>query len=163
MRKPATTAYYIMEKIRKGPVSLLGIVFPGKTTNANGQSGIDCGNHWATFERENIAGRISGKVNNHVYAVYFDYDGDHTQPYRYFIGCPVESGTVVPEGLDALEIPEGDFIKIEAKGAMPDCVADAWRNIWRVNGPRAYRFDFEEYDERSANWQNAEVDIFLSV
>jgi len=152
-----------MEKISRDGMQLIGIALPTKTFNANGQSAIDCGNHWMTFEKENVFNRIPSKINNNVYAVYYDYDGDHTQPYRYFIGCAVEPGTEVPEGLDVLEIPGGDFVKLTAKGVMPDCVGAAWHNIWQSDLQRAYRFDFEQYDERSADWQQVEVDIFLSV
>ena len=46
---------------------------------------------------------------------------------------------------------------------MPDCIVNAWRNIWTAKLDRAYNYDFEIYDERSKDWNNAEADIFLSV
>lgn len=30
---------------------------------------------------------------------------------------------------------------------MPDCVANAWRDIWAGNLERTYQTDFEIYDE----------------
>jgi len=65
-----------MEKMSRDGMQLIGIALPHKTFNANGQSAIDCGNHWMAFEKENVFNRIPGKVNNNVYAVYYDYDGD---------------------------------------------------------------------------------------
>jgi predicted transcriptional regulator YdeE len=46
---------------------------------------------------------------------------------------------------------------------MPDCVADKWKELWGADMSRAYKADFEIYDEKSRDWKNAEVDIFISV
>lgn len=141
---------------------LIGLKLNGKTTNKNGQSGVDCGNLWQQFERENFADRIPGKLSDEVYAVYFDYQGDHTQPFSYFIGCKVKMDTEPPEGTDSLVVPSGNFIKVIAKGTMPDCVAGSWKHIWDSQIDRAYSYDFEVYDARSKDWSNAEVDIYVS-
>ena len=145
------------------PTSLIGIKLPHKTSNVNEQAMADCGSLWQKFEQEGIFNKIPGKTAFEIYAVYYDYDGDHTQPYSYFIGCPVTPGTEVPEGLQTLEIPAQNYTHIVAKGKMPDCVADAWREIWQANHNRAYGFDFEIYGEKAGDWNNAEVDIYLSV
>ncbi len=141
---------------------LAGIALPTKTTNENGQSAIDCGNLWQQFEKEDYKQRIPGRINNEILAVYYNYEGDYTQPFSYFIGCKITEDTVVSEGLKTLTIEAGNYKKITAKGKMPDCVANAWREIWNSDLPRAYRKDFEIYDEKSHDWNNAEVTIFLS-
>ena len=46
---------------------------------------------------------------------------------------------------------------------MPGCVIDAWKGVWISNIPRSYKMDFEIYDERSQDWSNAEVEIYLSI
>ena len=46
---------------------------------------------------------------------------------------------------------------------MPDCMFAAWKNIWETEIPRSFQLDFEVYDERSKDWSNAEVDIYLSI
>jgi len=47
---------------------------------------------------------------------------------------------------------------------MPNCIGNAWREIWEnTTRNRAYAYDFEIYSEKAADWNNAEVDIFLSV
>lgn len=46
---------------------------------------------------------------------------------------------------------------------MPDCVANAWKNIWSSNMVRAYQADFEIYDSSSKDWENAEVAIYVGV
>ena len=145
------------------PTTLIGIALPHKTSNVNEQAMADCGQLWQRFEQEGIFNTIPGKTAFEIYAVYHDYDGDHTQPYAYFIGCPVAEGTEVPEGLQKLEIPAQEYTHIVAKGKMPTCVADAWRDIWQADHNRAYGFDFEIYGAKAADWNDAEVDIYLSV
>jgi len=50
-----------------------------------------------------------------------------------------------------------------ASGKMPDCVANTWKEIWNSGIPRAYQTDFEVYDERSRDWNNAVVDVYVST
>ena len=152
-----------MEKISLAEIKLIGLSLGRKTTNENGQSAIDCGSHWQKFEAGKYVERIPNKINDEIFAVYHDYESDHTGPYSYFIGCKVDDNTVAPEGMDSLVIPEAEYVKIIAKGIMPDCVANAWRGIWAGNLERTYRADFEIYDERSKDWNAAEVEIYVGV
>lgn len=152
-----------MQRIKQDSIHLIGLSLKHQTSNANGQSAIDCGALWQEFEKGDYANRIPGKSGDDTLAVYHNYVSDHTGPYNYFIGCKVTPGTIVPDGLDSLIIPEGIYQKITTKGKMPDCVADAWQDIWRSPIKRAYGPHFEIYDERSKDWGNAEVDIMLSV
>jgi len=143
---------------------LVGLSLKIKTTNADGQSNIDCGDLWQEFETEKYAELIPNKLTDEILAVYHQYDGDHTLPFSYFIGCKVQPDSiVVPPGLETLTIPKGTYQKIDAKGKMPDCVANAWKEIWVSAIPRSYIMDFEVYDERSKDWSNAEVDVYLSI
>ena len=143
--------------------SLIGISLPDKTSNENGQSNTDCGNLWQRFEQEKIFDKIPRKTAPILYAVYHNYDGGHMDPFSYFIGAPVVHGTPAPEGLSSLNIPGGDFQKFTAAGLMPACIGEAWQKIWQADIIRAFNFDFEIYDERSHDWNSAEIDIFISV
>jgi len=142
---------------------LTGIALPTKTSNQNGQSGNDCGNLWQEFEKGNYQNKIPNKLSDEIFAVYYDYDGDHTQPFSYFIGCKTEDETEVPEGFQSLVIEDGNYEVLTANGKMPDCVSNAWRETWESDIHRAYRKDFEAYDEKSRDWKNAEVKIYISV
>lgn len=144
-------------------ITLIGLKLPSKTTNENNQSMKDCGELWTRFEKEEVFKKIPNKLSEEVLAVYHDYEGDHTQPFSYFIGCKVEEGTELPDGLRSLTIPAGNYQKVTAKGEMPNCIAEKWREIWESDIPRIYKTDYEVYDERSQDWSNAEVDIYLSV
>lgn len=152
-----------MSKVEIEDIMLIGVSLKTKTSNANGQSSIDCGNLWQEFEKEKYAETIPTKLSNEIFGVYHQYEGDRTKPFSYFVGCKVKPGTEVPEGLQSLNIPKGTYHKINAKGEMPACVINAWRDIWTSNIPRTYQIDFEVYDERSKDWSNAEVDVYLSI
>ena len=143
--------------------TLVGLKLPHKTTNANGQSGKDCGDLWQRFEGEKIFDRIKEKVTNEVYAVYYNYEKDETAPFSYFIGCKVQADTKIPTGLDVLIVPAQTYKQFTAKGVMTGCIIEAWESIWRSGIPRRFGFDFEIYDERSHDWSNAEVDIYISL
>jgi predicted transcriptional regulator YdeE len=151
-----------MNRIESKEFRLIGLKLQNKTTNEGEQSGIDCGSLWQKFEKKNFRDKINNRLSDEIYAVYFDYEGDHTQPFSYFIGCKVEGDNVLPEGMQSLTIPAGTFVKVMAEGKMPDCVASSWKDIWQSKIDRAYKFDFEIYDERSQDWSNAAVEIFVS-
>jgi predicted transcriptional regulator YdeE len=152
-----------MIKINLPAFQLIGITLGYKTTNENGQSAIDCGNLWQKFEKEGYIDSIPDRLSDEIFAVYYDYDGDYRKPYSYFIGCKVKNVIQLPQGMTNLNIPEQNYNKVVAKGQIPDSIANAWQTIWNPQTARAYKFDFELYDERSKDWKNAEVDIFLSV
>jgi len=150
-----------MEAIKE--FELIGIALEKRTTNENGQAAIDCGNLWQTFLSGNYANKVEGKLGDEVFAVYHDYESDHTKPYSFFIGVKVKPGSKIPEGMNGLTIPAGQYEKLTAKGKMPGCIADCWIRIWNSDLPRAYRPDFEVYGSKSADWENAEIDVFVSV
>jgi predicted transcriptional regulator YdeE len=149
--------------VKTDEIRLMRISLKSKTSNLNGQSAVDCGNLWQEFERGAFSGKIPGRLSNSVYAVYYAYEGDYMQPFSYFIGYPVKKDAQANPGIEMLTIPAGAYKKFTAEGVLPDCISNAWKNIWKSDNPRAYQFDFEVYDERSRNWNNAEVDIFVSV
>ena len=78
-----------MSAIQVDEFKLIGLALPEKTTNEAGQSSIDCGNLWLKFEQEKYFEKIPGKLDDEVIAVYHEYEGDHTKPFSYFIGCKV--------------------------------------------------------------------------
>ncbi|WP_224998787.1 GyrI-like domain-containing protein [Cesiribacter sp. SM1] len=151
-----------MNKTHIPEFKLVGLRLGNKTTNKDGQANIDCGSLWQKFETENFKDRIPEKLNDEVFAVYFDYEGDYSKPFSYFIGCKVALHAAVPEGMEHLLIPAEQYTEVVAKGKMPDCIASSWREIWSSGLERAYKYDFEVYDEKSKDWSNAEVRIFVS-
>lgn len=86
-----------MDITKKSEFKLIGLKLDHKTTNKGGQSSIDCGNLWQRFEIENFVERIPNKLGDEIYAVYFDYEGDNTEPFSYFIGCKVKQILMFPK------------------------------------------------------------------
>lgn len=142
---------------------LIGLRLGRKTTNENGLSSKECGALWQRFETENTTARIPGKLSSDIYAVYYDYDSDETGYFSYFIGCKVGLDTAAPVGLQELYIPRQYYHIETAKGKMTACMTEAWKRIWNSDIPRKFGYDYEVYDERSRNWDNAEIDIYLSI
>ena len=108
-----------MNPIELGEAKLIGLALKGKTTNINEQSSIDCGNLWQEFEKGKYAEKIPNKLTDEILAVYHHYEGDHTKPFSYFIGCKANADTEAPPGLETLIIPQGRYQKIDAKGKCP--------------------------------------------
>jgi len=135
-----------------------------KTTN-NGSASKDIPALWGRFMSENILENIPNKIDNAIYCLYTEYEGDHTQPYDVVLGCKVSNSNEIPEGFTHLHVPKSENAKFLAKGVIEhgQAVIETWMKIWQSDLDRAFRVDYEVYDERSADLQNAEVDIFIGL
>lgn len=135
-----------------------------RTTNANGQAKADIGALWHRFMEEGLAAKLPGLKGGTTYAVYTNYESDHTQPYDLIIGHAIEPGSTVPEAYATVEIETGNYAKFVAEGdATKDAVVNAWQQIWGSDMDRKYTTDFEVYDERAADPTNAIVDVMIAV
>ena len=135
-----------------------------RTTNENGQSAQDIPALWNRFMSEGIMDQIPNKVDNTLYCIYTDYEKDHTKPYTTILGCKVSNLDEIPNGLVGKTFEEQTYIKRVSKGnLMQGIVYEEWTKIWNADLNRAFTADFEVYDERTQNPENAEVDIFISV
>uniref|UniRef100_UPI0040486E9A GyrI-like domain-containing protein n=1 Tax=Flavobacterium sp. TaxID=239 RepID=UPI0040486E9A len=73
-----------MENTSIETIHIVGIV--KRTTNENQQAAKDIPLLWEKFMSEDIANKISKKTNDNIYAIYSDYESDHTKPYTIYIG-----------------------------------------------------------------------------
>ncbi len=152
-----------MENIDISPFNLIGIQI---RTNTNGisQLTLDMQGLWSKFISENISEKISDKVDNTIYAVYTDYEGDFTKPYTAFIGCRVTKLDSIPHGLIARSFKGGVYKKVIAKGNLLDgIIYDKWIYIISLNLDRKYDADFEVYGEKAKNFLDAEVEVLIGV
>ena len=127
-----------MENINISQFNLIGIQI---RTNTHGisQLTLDMQGLWGKFISENIAGQISDKIDNTIYAVYTDYEGDFTKPYTAFIGCKVTKIDSIPHGLIARSFNGGEYTKFIAKGNLLDgIIYDKWKHIFSLNLNRKY-------------------------
>ena len=53
------------------------------------------------------------------------------------------------------------------KGPLPKVVPGAWQRIWKLEDEkklqRIYKTDFEIYDQRSQDPQNAQADLYVGM
>lgn len=134
-----------------------------RTSNEPGKGNIDIPALWNQFNQEDVCNQLTGRVDEDVYAVYTDYESDHNGEYTILIGCKVEPGTAVPDGMRKLEVPAENYNKFEARGQMPDIVINQWHAIWGMEMPRKYSVDLEVYRSEKEEMTHAEVDIYIAV
>ncbi len=151
-----------MKKTNIAPFKIIGIAV--KTTNKNGQAAKHIPELWKQFMEEAIINQIPNKIDDTIYSLYTDYAGDHSQPYLAMLGCKVANLDVIPSGLIGKSFEGGAYTKITAQGDLTqNLVINEWLKIWQSDLNRAYSVDFEIYDERSKNINEAEVDIFVAI
>ncbi|MCP5469285.1 MAG: AraC family transcriptional regulator [Chlamydiales bacterium] len=135
-----------------------------RTTNENGQMGHDILELWKDFLGQDILNKIPNKLDSTIYSVYTEYEGDFTQPYTVVLGCKVADLNNIPDGMVGISIPQGEYVRFAAKGNLnKGVVFEAWSKIWDEPLNRAYVADFEVYDEKAQNPEDAEVGIFIGV
>lgn len=148
--------------IQKPSFHVIGISV--RTTNQNEQASTDIPALWNRFFSEGILSKIPNKTSSRLYCIYTDYEKDHTTPYTTLLGCQVENLNEIPEGLTGKTFPEARYEVFTAKGnLMEGAVYNEWTKIWNADIPRTFVADFEIYDERSHNPENAEVALFIGV
>ncbi|TGK36059.1 AraC family transcriptional regulator [Leptospira gomenensis] len=155
------------EIVSKTETAVVGISIVTKNEDEiSGRGKI--GTLWRRFYEEGILERIPGKKNPvHVLAVYTDYESDETGAYRLLIGAEVESPENVPDGLEIRYIPKGEYTKITSeRGPIEKAAVGVWTEIWgdaELKQKRKFAADFELYDQRAADPQDAQLDVFIGI
>jgi predicted transcriptional regulator YdeE len=128
------------------------------------------GRQWGRFFKEGILEKIPNKVDSTIYAVYTGYASDRNGDYDLVIGAKVSDTSTVPPGMVVKKVPKGKYAVVtSAKGPAQNVVPQAWREIWsledksQLGGHRAYKADFEVYDQRAQNPQDSQVDIYIGI
>lgn len=141
-----------------------------RTNNAiEATSSGKIGQLWAQFLSGRLADTIPSRADNKVIAVYTDYASDEKGDYTYILGVRVTETGHVPAGMVAREVPAGNYALVESEDGPPSrVVPEAWKWIWSMppqdlGGKRAFRTDFEEYDEAGLAKQSCRAGIYLSL
>ncbi len=112
---------------------------------------------WELFFTEQIGVKLEEhRPDDTIYAVYSDYEGDHTKPYRYTIGYRVSEpadkngngDASLPKELHYVKCNEGEYAALTASGPQPQSIIETWTAIWESDMPRAFNTDFEIYGPR---------------
>ena len=135
-----------------------------RTSNADGRSIRDIPACWQDYLSRNMASKIPHRAKTPaMFAVYSDYESDWTGEYAYMIGSEVTKADTIPQGLAVVRIPAQTYVFFTAAGPMPDSILGVWVSIWGTKLPRAYTFDFEQYDARFTHPENKEADVNIAV
>jgi predicted transcriptional regulator YdeE len=149
--------------------SVIGIQV--RTSNAKEMTGDGAiPKQWDKFFKEGIADKIPNKVDSTIYAVYTDYASNRDGEYDFVIGTKVSSASNVPLGLVAKKVLKGKYaVILSAKGPAAQVVPKAWQQVWslednkQLGGDRAYKADFELYDQRSQNPHDSQVELYIGL
>ncbi len=154
--------------IEKDSFNVIGITT--RTSNANeltAQAKIP--QLWSAFYEQNVGQQIANHVNHAVtYGLYCDYESDVNGIYSLSLGMEVSAIDEVPKGMAAKIVPAAKYLVFTSEiGPVTEVVIKAWQDIWAwfANSAveRTYTGDFEKYDERCANPNEAQVDIYIAI
>jgi predicted transcriptional regulator YdeE len=141
-----------------------------RTNNAAEMSGNGkIGGVWETFLQPGIVTRIPDRIGLDLIAVYTDYETDHTGHYTYLLGMPVSSANGLPKNLTVKQVPAGRYAVFTSnRGPIVEVVQELWQRIWSMSekelgGKRAFRCDYEIYDQRSADPAKAQIDVYIGL
>jgi predicted transcriptional regulator YdeE len=154
--------------VQQSAFTVVGIT--ARTSNAKEMTlGGVIGKQWAHFMQDGVLAKIPNKADKAIVAVYTDYVSDKDGEYTYVLGARVTSDSEVPAGMTAKKIPAGRYaVFTSEKGAASKVVPEAWMRINSLpksatGGNRFYGADFEVYNERAADQQNAQVDVYVGI
>lgn len=111
-----------------------------------------------------------------IYALYINYESDASGAYTVLIGHEQsieESRRGLPslgneEGLYTEKVPGSRYVVFTTnRGPVHQAVSEKWQEIWASSAhgllKRTFRGDFELYDARSFNPNDATVQIYVAV
>jgi predicted transcriptional regulator YdeE len=137
-----------------------------RTSNADEMAGKGrIGAIWERFYAENLLQKIPNQTEpGVVLALYTEYQADGNAPYSFAVGVKVGDVGELPQGLISYSVPATKYaVFTSARGSIPGIVIGVWEYIWSSQIKRASRSDFEIYDGRSRDRNNAQIDVWVSV
>ena len=138
-----------------------------KTTSHDGKNLAEIPQFWKKVIEEGQLERIPDKkYKDTVLGICMDFE--HGGRFSYIIGAEVTSTENTPEDMVWRMIPASKYAIFTARGNMPGSIQETFRYIyqeWLPNSgyQRANSADFELYDERCRDSENAEVDVYVPI
>lgn len=121
---------------------------------------------WQKYFQENIMDHIQNKIGAKTLALYSNYESNETGSYTCTIGAAVSAFEFIPEHMTFITIPKTTYaVFTTRRGKISEVIPEAWGHIWEWSKEhkRAFTVDFELYDERAANLDDAQVDIYIAL
>lgn len=119
------------------------------------------GGLWRSFYEDGIYESIEGKIDNKALGIYTEYAGKEMDDYTVMVAYRVEQTDVLPEKVCAGIIPAGTYAKFVVRGDMRLAVAEFWKELWKMDLPRNFVCDFEEYQD--GGMEEAEIHIYIGL
>lgn len=138
----------------------IAVGIAARTNNASPDMGAVIGGLWNRFYNEGIYASIPDKTNQKALGIYTDYENDEKSDYTVITAC--ETDRAPQEGMYTVcRIPAGRYAKFVVHGDMVQAVAAAWQEIWKLDLPRTFLCDFEEY--QNDGMDQAEIHIYIGL
>ena len=124
---------------------------------------------WQRAMREQALNAVPDPADHNIYAVYTDYASDANGDYTLVLGKKVAPGTKIQDGFVVKTVPAARYAVFTSdRGPVAKVVVETWKQIWSyyqspTNSQRAYRADFELYDQRAVDPSNAQVDVYIGL
>jgi predicted transcriptional regulator YdeE len=141
-----------------------------RTSNAKEREESQIGKQWARLMGENLLNTIPNKADQNIVAVYTNYASDANGEYTYVLGARVAKAPKdMPAGMVTEQVPPGRYaVFTSERGAVQQVVPATWMRIWKTakdkpGGDRAYKSDFELYDQRAQNPADAVMEIHVGI
>ncbi len=103
---------------------------------------------WEDFFKRSIGQDVTERVDDVIYAVYSDYEGDHTKPYRLTLGYKVKEAVALKDHLYQVDVQTADYAMMGAAGEQPKALIETWTAVWQSDLDRRFETDFEVYGQR---------------
>lgn len=146
MSAQATNNYEVKAGLETIPAfSVVGL---SAVISGNEKASEEINELWQSFFGKSIGQDVSNRVDDVIYAVYSDYEGDHTKPYRLTIGYKIKSEPEMKDHLHHVEIKEAEYAMMSAAGEQPKALIDTWTAVWQSDLNRKFETDFEVYGKR---------------
>lgn len=141
----------------------IAVGISARTNNLSPDMGAVIGGLWNRFYNEGIYASIPKKTNEKALGIYTDFTADEKADYTTVVAC--ETSEEPPQEMrgqyTVCRIPAGRYARFIVHGDMVQAVAAAWQEIWQMDLPRAFRCDFEEYQNDCMD--QAEIHIYVGL
>ncbi|HIQ80119.1 MAG TPA: effector binding domain-containing protein [Candidatus Scatavimonas merdigallinarum] len=134
-----------------------------RTNNHAPDMGRVIGGLWARFYQDGLYENIPNKADDKAIGLYTDYVGDADDDYTAMVCCAVTEETEA-SGYALRKIPAGPYAKFVLVCNMDTAVAQiagAWQEIWKMDLPRTYICDYEEYQDNRR--EGTEIHLYIGL
>ncbi len=140
-------------EVKAGFETLDGFTVIGLSMITDNERGAEMINQiWQDFFEKQIGQTLEDvRENDFIYAVYSDYEGDHTKPYRFTLGYKLKDGadiSALDDRFHSVTTETTDYAMLSAAGEQPKALVEAWTAIWQGDLDRRFQTDFEVYGPR---------------